>query len=65
MFYYFRKCSNNARLGQYLIDGIQTWHDGRLIDGIDAHTHFGVVDLDARSQWVGKGKKSMLNYLDN
>ena len=24
-----------------------------------------VLDFDARSQWVGRGKKSMLNYLDN
>ena len=23
------------------------------------------LDLDARSQWVGKSKKSALNYLDN
>ena len=25
--------------------------------GIYAHSHFDDLDLDARSQWVGKGKK--------
>ena len=36
--------------------GIQTWHTGRIMHGIDTHAHFG--DLDARSQWVGKGKQT-------
>ena len=31
-----------------------------------AHANFDDLDLDVRSQWVGKGKKkSALNYLDN
>ena len=33
--------------------------------GIYAHAHFGDLDLDAKSQWNGKGKKSALNDLDN
>ena len=32
---------------------------------MDAHARFDDLDLDARSQWVGKGKNSSLNYLDN
>ena len=27
--------------------------------------NFDDLDLDARSQWVGKGKKAALNYLNN
>ena len=41
----------------------QNWHDGRLIDGI--YAHFDDLDLDARSQWVNKGKKSALHALGN
>ena len=33
----------------------QTWHDGRLMD---AHARFNDLDLDTRSQWVGKGKQN-------
>ena len=44
--------------------GIQTWHDGRLMNGIYAHAHFDDLDLDARSQWIGRGKQSAFNYLD-
>ena len=33
---------------------IQTWHDGRLMDRIYAYACFDDLDLDARSQWVGK-----------
>ena len=29
------------------------------------HVRVDDLDLDARSQWVGKGQKSALNYLDN
>ena len=44
--------------------GIQTCHGGRLkMHGIHAHAPFDDLDLDARSQWVGKGKKSAVNYL--
>ena len=45
--------------------GIQTWHDGRHMHGISAHAHAGGLDLDERSHWVGKGKKSVLNHFDN
>ena len=34
----------------------QTWHDDRLMDAIYAHDHFNDLDLEARSQWVSKGK---------
>ena len=30
-----------------------------------AHTRFDDLDLHERSQWLGRGKKSALNYLDN
>ena len=30
-----------------------------------AHAHFDDLDLDARSQWVSKGKKSALHSLGN
>ena len=38
-------------LGQYLTKsyGIQTLHDGRLVQGISAHARFDYIDLDARS----------------
>ena len=39
---------------------IQTWHDGRRMG---AHARFDDFDLDARSQWVGKRKKSMSHAL--
>ena len=32
---------------------------------IDAHAHFDDLDLNARSQWVDKGKKSAWNYFNN
>ena len=32
---------------------------------IYAHACVDNLDLDATSQWVGKGKKSALNYFDN
>ena len=35
------------------------------MDAIYAHAHVDDLDLDARSQWVGKGKKSALNALGN
>ena len=46
---------NSRILGQYLSYCIQTWHDSKLTHGIYAHARAG--DLDARSHWVGKGKK--------
>ena len=42
-----------------------TWHDGRLMHGISAHARFSDLDLDARSQWFGKGKNSTLHALGN
>ena len=30
-----------------------------------AHARFDDLDLDARSQWAGKGNQSALNYLDH
>ena len=32
---------------------------------IYAHDHFDDLDLDARSQWLGRGQTSALSYLDN
>ena len=32
---------------------------------MDIHARFDELELDAKSQWVGKGKKSALIYLDN
>ena len=54
---------NLRYLGQYLNYHIQTCHDRRLMDAIYAHARFDDLDPDARSQWVGKGKKhsSMLS----
>ena len=44
-------------LGQYLSYYIQTWHEGRRMDAmLYAHARFHDLGLDARSQWVGKGK---------
>ena len=47
---------NLQYLGQYLSYYIQTWHDGKLMDAI--YAHFNDLDVDARSQWVGKGKEN-------
>ena len=33
--------------------------------GISTHAGINVLDLDARSQWLGRGNLSALNYLDN
>ena len=44
---------------------IQTWHDGPFMDALYAHARFDDIDLDARSQWVGKGKKSALHAVGN
>ena len=30
-----------------------------------AHARFDDLDLDAGSQWLGRGQNSALNYLDN
>ena len=50
---------------QYLSCDFQTWHDGRRMHSICAHTRFDDLDLDARLQWVSKGKTYVLNYFDN
>ena len=44
---------------------IQTWHGGRLMamHGKYFHAHVNDLDLDARSQWVGKGKKISVDFL--
>ena len=39
---------------------IQTWHEGRLRHGIYTDGHFDDLDLDARSQWIGRGRNSEL-----
>ena len=31
----------------------------------DMYAYFDDLDLDARSQWLGRGHNSALNYLDN
>ena len=36
-----------------------------MVYNIYTHGRIDDVDLDARSQWVGTGKQSALNYLDN
>ena len=40
---------------------------GKLVHGIyyTLITRVDDLDLDTRSQWVGRGNKSALNYLDN
>ena len=61
---YFLACNisdNNVFVSHH----IQTWHDGRLMDAIYAHARFDDLDLDARSQWVGKGTISAFNALGN
>ena len=53
-------------LRQYLSYYFHTWHDGRHLDATHADDRFDDLDLDARSHWVGKGKKKLaLNALDN
>ena len=32
------------------------WYNFRLMHDVYAHAHFDDLDLDARSQWVDKGK---------
>ena len=54
---------NLQYLRQYVSYYIQTWHDGRLMDALYAHSRFDDLDLDARSQWVGK--ESALHALSN
>ena len=36
-------------------------HDGKLMDALYARARFEDTGLDARSQWVGKGKTSALH----
>ena len=65
------KCVSNSTtfnlqyLRQCVSYYIQTWHDGRLMGALYAHAHFDDLDLNARSQWVGKGNKSVLHALGN
>ena len=40
-------------LEQCLSYGIQTWHQG--IYAIYAHARVNDLDIDAKSQWVGRG----------
>ena len=40
-------------------------YDGRLMDALYAYAHFDDLDLDARLQWVSKGKTSALYVLRN
>ena len=40
-----------------------TRHEDRLMPGINIHGRFDDLDLDARTQWLGRGNKSALNYL--
>ena len=50
------KLTNVYLLGHYVSYGIQIWHTGRRMRGIHAHAHVDGLDLDARSQWLGRGK---------
>ena len=43
----------NCITSDYLSYYIQTWHDS--MDAPHVHARFDYLDLDARSQWVGKG----------
>ena len=53
-------------LGQHVRHFIRTWHEGGLMHAIYyVHARFDDVDLDARSQWIGKGKQSALHALCN
>ena len=38
---------------------------GKTVDCSIVYAHSDGLDLDARSQWVSRGKNSVLNYLDN
>ena len=44
-------------MGQCLSYDIPTWHGGRLMHGIYAYVSVDDLDLDARSQLVGRGKQ--------
>ena len=37
----------------------------KMVDLHGTYAHFDDLDIDARSQWLGRGKKSTLNSLDN
>ena len=39
--------------------------EGTLMAALYAHARIDDLDLDARSQWVGKGNKSVLHALGN
>ena len=47
---------NSNTSGHYLSYGIKTWHDGWLMHAISSHARLDDRGIDARSQWVGKGK---------
>ena len=36
---------------------VKLWHDGRLMHGTYADARFNYLDLDTRSQWIGRGKQ--------
>ena len=38
---------------------------GTTVDLSCAHTRFDDLDLDERTQWLGRGNNSALNDLDN
>ena len=46
----------NVSDDNYLKYGIQTSHDGRLVYGIYPVDRFDDLDLDTRSQWIGRVK---------
>ena len=52
---------NLQYLRQYLSYYIHIWHGGTLMDALYVHVRFDDPDLDARSQWAGKGLKSALH----
>ena len=56
-YYCTRLVFNLQYLRQYLTYYIQAWRDDTLMGALYAHARFDDPDLDARSQWVGKGKK--------
>ena len=56
---YFLTCNISDNIQAY----IHSWHNGRLTDALNAHAYFVDLGLDARSQWVGKGKNSALHVL--
>ena len=51
-----------------MVDLCMAFKLGMMVDlclAYNTHAHVEDLDLDARSQWVSKGKNSALNDLDN